>query len=773
MNGLKQVSLIKSAKFDFAQVDIDGNSLFIGANGAGKTTLLRAILYFYTASSKGLGISSSKKIVFSEYYFEYENSYIAYVYKKDDNYILVTAYNDSGVKFRFTLLNSMPNIKEIYIKDDKPLLKGELFIKLKELGTTSNIIPNGVKYKEVLYSKNHSLRYFSLFEAKEYDGFIKTLSNIFINSKVDSNAIKKVIVSSLGIENTIDLNSISRYLENFNNYFEDIKSYESQQNKIKKVLDILQEYEQTKVLLQDDISTLLNSKQIIEKQYSDISISIDKQTQQKNTLKDKQQHEQNLYIKRKDKLNQSKGACDSFIKLSNSKKNHYEKIDISERIKEYESLPLLNSRLKDIVSKKEFLTKEVGSLQHYHELQLQSIENSFISNTNDQNEKLHSLKQELSSKQNTLKQKEQQDIVNIQEKYTKKLFELKDNRSALLSNIQDEKYNKKDILNNQFIYSEEQKLQTYIQKHTIVTQTINENKQKLILENKELETIENIYHKELEYIKKSFDKDTQELNKKIQAIQKLITPQKDTLAESIYKNTKGDISKYFYFLKDDVLSSKFDVKFTKDSDKIFEICFDSLDIDTNKQDIHNELQVLKNNQTKLHKSFLKEQEFYEKQYKQQQSKIYKRKKQLNDKIKDDEVSLITLNTKISNLKTQKSDSLKKFEDDKQIKTEKIDKSIETLSTNLKLIDEDISKNRKTKENEIKTLKSSYTKEQNKSLKEYKPLIENVKQTIQNLKDEKDKNIKEQTIIYHKKLNEKSIDTKSLEKLVQKSVTFGH
>ncbi|MEA3289228.1 MAG: ATP-binding protein, partial [Campylobacterota bacterium] len=546
MNGLKQVSLIKSAKFDFAQVDIDGNSLFIGANGAGKTTLLRAILYFYTASSKGLGISSSKKIVFSEYYFEYENSYIAYVYKKDDNYILVTAYNDSGVKFRFTLLNSMPNIKEIYIKDDKPLLKGELFIKLKELGTTSNIIPNGVKYKEVLYSKNHSLRYFSLFEAKEYDGFIKTLSNIFINSKVDSNAIKKVIVSSLGIENTIDLNSISRYLENFNNYFEDIKSYESQQNKIKRVLDILQEYEQTKVLLQDDISTLLNSKQIIEKQYSDISISIDKQTQQKNTLKDKQQHEQNLYIKRKDKLNQSKGACDSFIKLSNSKKNHYEKIDISERIKEYESLPLLNSRLKDIVSKKEFLTKEVGSLQHYHELQLQSIENSFISNTNDQNEKLHSLKQELSSKQNTLKQKEQQDIVNIQEKYTKKLFELKDNRSALLSNIQDEKYNKKDILNNQFIYSEEQKLQTYIQKHTIVTQTINENKQKLILENKELETIENIYHKELEYIKKSFDKDTQELNKKIQAIQKLITPQKDTLAESIYKNTKGDISKYFY-----------------------------------------------------------------------------------------------------------------------------------------------------------------------------------------------------------------------------------
>jgi len=89
MNGLKKVTLIKSAKFDFSSVNVEGNSLFIGANGAGKTTLLRAILYFYTASSQGLGISSSKKISFSDYYFEYENSYIVYIYQKDDKYVLV------------------------------------------------------------------------------------------------------------------------------------------------------------------------------------------------------------------------------------------------------------------------------------------------------------------------------------------------------------------------------------------------------------------------------------------------------------------------------------------------------------------------------------------------------------------------------------------------------------------------------------------------------------------------------------------------------------
>ena len=118
MDGLIKVALIKSAKFDYTEVNVDGNSLFIGANGAGKTTLLRAILYFYTGSSTGLGISSSKKISFSEYYFEYENSYIVYIYKKDDKYVLVTVYKDSGIKFRFTLCNILPNIKDIYIDEE-------------------------------------------------------------------------------------------------------------------------------------------------------------------------------------------------------------------------------------------------------------------------------------------------------------------------------------------------------------------------------------------------------------------------------------------------------------------------------------------------------------------------------------------------------------------------------------------------------------------------------------------------------------------------------
>ena len=73
---LNQVVFINSASFDFAKVMIEGNTLFCGANGVGKTTILRALLFFYSANSKRLGINQSKKKSFHEYYFENLNSYL-------------------------------------------------------------------------------------------------------------------------------------------------------------------------------------------------------------------------------------------------------------------------------------------------------------------------------------------------------------------------------------------------------------------------------------------------------------------------------------------------------------------------------------------------------------------------------------------------------------------------------------------------------------------------------------------------------------------------
>lgn len=98
-NGLKEVTLLRSGEFGFAQINTDGNILINGHNGAGKTTLQRAILFFYHPSTRrsDFGISMSKKS-FEEYFFPHEDAYLLYHYKNDNGDILAVVHRSATRK---------------------------------------------------------------------------------------------------------------------------------------------------------------------------------------------------------------------------------------------------------------------------------------------------------------------------------------------------------------------------------------------------------------------------------------------------------------------------------------------------------------------------------------------------------------------------------------------------------------------------------------------------------------------------------------------------
>ncbi|MEA3354778.1 MAG: ATP-binding protein [Campylobacterota bacterium] len=761
MDGLKQVSLIKSAKFDFASVNVEGNSLFIGANGAGKTTLLRAILYFYTASSHGLGINSSKKISFSDYYFEYENSYIAYIYKKDEKYILVTVYKEGSVKFRFTLFDTFPNIKEIFIKENKPIGTADLWIKLKEIGSCSNIIPNGAKYKEVLYSKSHKEKMFSLFEAKGYESFTKTLSNIFINSKVDSEAIKKVIVSSLGIQSNIDLSQVHRNLSGFNKLYEDIRSYESNVVHIKKIIELLNEYEQTKGLLQDDLSTLCNSK---EKTYNSLD-SLDKLISnlqnEKGKISEKLQYEQNLYQKRKDKLYQTKGVLDDFIKNANGKKSFYEKENIKEKLVSYESLEIKQKELNNIYETKNFLTKEYENLQKEHELQIQKIENSFISLQNSLNSKISTLQNLQNQEIKLLKEEESKEIEGINEEFVLQSSQIKDKDAYISSKIQELNYLIESNKKGKFTFKDDKKIQEYQEEQRDISSQRKGLINSLNLLDKDMEKQNTIFEHKEQQLMQTYEKELKQLESSIENIKALLYPSKNSLIEKIYQ--KSDISqKYIHFLKDDILKSDLDVEFKDDTNSIFEI--EPLDIDIAKSDLEKKLQDLKTNHIKLETRYIKDKKSLEKEQTNFESKIYKSKRKLNDEIKALDLKLITIQTKLTNLEEQKIKDEKQFKDDKSTKIDKLSCELESLEIQLKDIKNDQNNLHKQKEQNKKTKRSYYTKRIKKVQSEYTPKIESLKKEIQKEQLQQKQELKTQDELYHQLLEKNNVDTDELKKL---------
>ncbi len=761
MNGLKQVILIKSAKFDFASVNVEGNSLFIGANGAGKTTLLRAILYFYTASSNGLGISSNKKISFSDYYFEYENSYIIYVYKKDDKYVLVTTYKDGNIKFRFTLFNTMPNIKEIFIKDNKPIDTASLWLKLKELGVCSNIIQNGSKYKEILYSKNHKDKMFSLFEAKGYESFTKTLSNIFINSKVDSDAIKKVIVSSLNIDSSIDLSQVHRHLSKFNNLFEDIKSYESNTVHIKKIIELLDEYEKTYGLLADDMATLCNSKNLTKSLLDDINIDIEKLKDEKKQYKEKFEYEQSLYHKRKDRLNQTKGALDSFIKDINSKVEYYEKQNIKDKISLYDSLDLKKSELKSIIDKKDFLTKEFEDLQKNHELQISSIKNSFETSKNSLDTKIFEQKEKQEKEISSLKQNQAKDIELINEKFQKDSFEIKDSQNQTSSNIASLSYEIKTLKKEAFVYKDEQRYTDYFKEKEELEKQIDKAKQEIKLLDKDISNSSAIYDNKMQTLEQNYQKNQDDLNRQIENLKAILYPNKNSLIEKIYKNSNSS-QKYIHFLKDEILKSNLEVEFKEDTNSIFE--FEPLQQDYQKSDLEQNLQKLKTLTQKKQKEFIKQKQTLQKELKSFETKIYKTKKELNEQIKSSQVKLTTINTKLNTMNEEKINQKQIFEQNKKSKIANLKKEIEVLELELQSQNDIQSTLLKTKDNSIKQTKSYYTKLIKKVIDENTPIINSFLNEIKKQEEQKKKSLKEQENIYHNLLKKNSVDTSKLKEL---------
>jgi AAA15 family ATPase/GTPase len=74
---LNRIVQINIANVKYTDLELSGNTCFVGTNNFGKTSLQRAILFFYSANTRGLGISASQK-PFEEHYFKYENSYLIY-----------------------------------------------------------------------------------------------------------------------------------------------------------------------------------------------------------------------------------------------------------------------------------------------------------------------------------------------------------------------------------------------------------------------------------------------------------------------------------------------------------------------------------------------------------------------------------------------------------------------------------------------------------------------------------------------------------------------
>ncbi|MEN9443464.1 MAG: hypothetical protein RIS47_354, partial [Bacteroidota bacterium] len=205
MRYLNRIVFINSAAIPYAEILLDGNIHFIGTQGVGKSTILRAILYFYNADTRHLGMPkgpTSKN--FTEWYLAYANSYIVYEVARETGAYCVLAFKSQNrVCFRFIDTAYLPK----YFMNDA----GEVFANWERIRerldadrvNVTGMVTSYEEYRDILYGNftgKAEFRKYALLEAKQYNTIYRTIQNVFLNTKLDAAEIKQTIISSMDVD---------------------------------------------------------------------------------------------------------------------------------------------------------------------------------------------------------------------------------------------------------------------------------------------------------------------------------------------------------------------------------------------------------------------------------------------------------------------------------------------------------------------------------------------------------------------------------------------
>ena len=226
---LNRIVEINVANVKYTDLELSGNTCFVGTNNFGKTSLQRAILFFYSANSRGLGIAPSQK-PFDEHYFRNENSYLIYEIRTEDKPFIVIVYRHNKLVFRFVDAEYSPDY--FFNENDEALKIKEIVAGFDKRGIyISNQIDTFERYRNILYGTetDKQLSKFYLLKGNEkYQNIPKSITNVFLSSKssIDSRFIKDFIANSLTTENSsIKLEQVERQLRQFNEKYSDIETY--------------------------------------------------------------------------------------------------------------------------------------------------------------------------------------------------------------------------------------------------------------------------------------------------------------------------------------------------------------------------------------------------------------------------------------------------------------------------------------------------------------------------------------------------------------------
>ena len=374
MRALRKIVFINSANIRYAEIKLDGNVHFIGTQGVGKSTLLRAVLFFYNADKLHLGIPKEMKS-FDDFYLPKPNSYIVYEVEHEHRPFTVLVFRSSGrACYRFIdapferkwLVDEFGDVTSEYKVINSRLDKNIYMSKL---------IDRYEMFKEIIYGNykvaGKEFGNFQLMEAKSYQNIYRSIQNVFLNSRVDADFIKDIIIRSMEEEESnINLAYFRGQVADFEQEYKDISCWYKTNAKgesavrlqadkvIANYHDLLYQKQQIEELCGELNYAVRDSREripLIEENLSKLNGERERQKKLLGEVMEKFEAE-------KSTLNKQLGVVDDKIKTCKDKKEYYTSIGVNAIIRRCNEEPVLKGQLKTQNERLDDLTRQYNDI---------------------------------------------------------------------------------------------------------------------------------------------------------------------------------------------------------------------------------------------------------------------------------------------------------------------------------------------------------------------------------------------------------------------------
>jgi hypothetical protein len=377
---LNRIIFINIANTDYSCVEIAGNTCFVGTNNMGKTTLQRAILFFYSANTRQLGISTSQK-TFEDYYFQFPNSYIIYELATEEGFFHVMVYRNTKLFYRFV---DGAFEQHYYINDKETLQPKAVLAKLNERKIDySDQIETFERYRNIIYGADPDKRYkkFALMKGNaNYHNIPLAITSIFLSSEsvIRAEFVKECIANAIGSKHTtIELKTIERQLRQFTERYQDIETYFRKESSQRSDLirDNFTSIRQLKVKQKTLATDLGGALKVAVTQKEAISGQVEDKRQALTSLENEFRSREELHKESNKEVIQDIGALKSKLKEADKRFQEYEEAGIADILREADDKPRLTLDLQSRENEYVTLTAKFSDIEQQFKTLFDALEN--------------------------------------------------------------------------------------------------------------------------------------------------------------------------------------------------------------------------------------------------------------------------------------------------------------------------------------------------------------------------------------------------------------